>query len=266
LTRLVSALLIATAVAGPLHAHETWLLPAAFSARPGESVLVELTSGMDFPASDTAIKAERIAAARVRMAGRFTELNDFQAKPTALRIPVSLPCEGLATVCVDLRPRSFELTDAQVAEYLNEIGANESLRSTWRALKGREPWRETYTKHAKTFVAVGHMAGDSSWREAAGANLELVPQTNPTNARTGGRFSCKLLRRGKPLADQSVGLIIEGIKGRVFQSTDSGGCVTFKADRPGKALVFTVDLRRAASGTGWESEFATLTLEIKPDN
>lgn len=251
---------IATGVAAFLAAatataHETWLIPARFDAAPSEVVSFDLTSGMDFPERGTPAPADRIAQAVYRLGGTNGRLTLSQSFATS----------GIATVWVDLKPREIELNDAEVAEYLDEIGASDATRALWARRKGRVPWKETYTKHAKTFVAVGFVDGDRSWAEPAGDGFELVPLDNPLSARAGGRLAVRVLDRGEPLANAPVGLMVEGSKERIFRTTDPKGEATFPLPRAGAALLFAVDLRPSADGARWTSEFTTATFRILPE-
>jgi hypothetical protein len=44
----------------PLLAHDTWITPVRFTAHRGETIVLHMTSGMEFPKVDTAIN--RIAS------------------------------------------------------------------------------------------------------------------------------------------------------------------------------------------------------------
>ncbi|MDQ6624992.1 MAG: DUF4198 domain-containing protein [Verrucomicrobiota bacterium] len=44
-------------------AHDTWLMPDRFEIAPKQSVTLDLTSGMAFPALETGPKKERVASA-----------------------------------------------------------------------------------------------------------------------------------------------------------------------------------------------------------
>ena len=48
-------------LASPALAHDTWLLPAAFSLRAGSTLAADMTSAMAFPRAETAIMPDRIA-------------------------------------------------------------------------------------------------------------------------------------------------------------------------------------------------------------
>ncbi len=246
-----------------LSAHETWLLPVGFSVEVNESAEVDLTSGMAFPAPDHAISEERVSRAFIRLGEDKVAVGDVNPLNTSLRFVAPLPRAGLATVWIELRPRDIELTDEEVSEYLDEIGASDETRAAWSRLRGNHAWKETYTKHAKTFVAAGDTGSDQSWREPVGMGFEIVPLSHPLELRVGEEAQFHLLKNGAPLASATVGMLVEGTDERVFQTTDAQGRVTFPVDRAGRMLVFAVDLQLAENGVSWESDFTTLTGRVE---
>jgi uncharacterized GH25 family protein len=170
---------------------------------------------------------------------------------------------GIVTLSLELKPREIELTDDDVAHYLDEIGATAELRAKWTARQGRVPWKETYTKHMKTFVAVGTGRTEAPWRLPVGSALEIVPVTDPFAAVTGRAIVAELRVNGKPAPDQPIGLIIEGSTERAFATTDPSGRATLSLARAGRALLFAVRLWPSDDGKSWVSDFATMTFEVR---
>lgn len=239
-------LLTALAV-GKIEAHETWLAPSEFAASVGSEIQFSLTSGMNFPKLEYAIKPERISICRCRQ-GKTNLPLQFREK---------FPKAGLLTAWVVLFPKTLELSEKEVAEYFEEIAAPAEMRAFWNRLKAHHQWRETYTKCAKTFVAVGHASADSSWQEPVGMPLEIIPLNDPTKLRAGENFSVELRENGKPVAHASVGLIAN--RKRIFQQTDEAGRATFVLEKEGPALFFAVQLEWREGN--WFSIFSTLCLE-----
>lgn len=164
---------------------------------------------------------------------------------------------------MSLAPKEIRLSDDKVAKYLDEIGAGEALRRRWAAQKGRVPWRETYTKHAKTFLSVGRPTGDRSWQNPVGLRFEIVPVGDPLSARTGERFAVRILHDGAPLAGIPLGIVFEGSGGaRTFQTGDAKGTAVFPLARAGNAMIFSIDLRPDSDGTAWRSDFTTMTFRV----
>jgi uncharacterized GH25 family protein len=247
-----------TALAGPALAHDTWLLPSRFEAAPSGAISAEATSAMAFPKPETAVKPERVAAKGIRLAGATGDLEIAAVTDTVLQVRARADQPGIATLWIQTRPRTLDLKESEVVHYLEEIGASDTVGAQWRK-SGRRPWRETYVKFMKTFVRVGDGGGDRSWAEPLGHGLEIVPATDPTALRAGDRLAVRVLREGKPLPDQPVGVQAAG-RDPALMRTDSAGRVTFALDRPGAWLIKTTVLRPAAHEGEWESQFATLTF------
>lgn len=245
-------------------AHDTWLLPDQFRIDAGTSVKLHLTSAMDFPKPETPVKADRLVAAKVRVAGSTRSL-DAAAEPGSLALTARLGEPGLAVAWIETRARAIELAPKEVAEYLEEIGAADTIARAWKE-SGKGVWRETYAKRAKTFVRVGPAdTGDVSWREPVGLDLELVPESDPTALSVGDSLSIRLLWQGKPLPLLAVGAVTAAPAKPVLATTDSEGRVSFLLGRPGPWLVRATLIRPSDSRPGeWDSVFTTLTFEVNP--
>jgi uncharacterized GH25 family protein len=248
----------------PALAHDTWLLARSGAVAPGAAVTLDLTSGMAFPANESAIKSERIARAAVRLAGETSDLKDRSAAAKSLQFTARLAKPGVATLWVELAPKSIDLTAEQVKEYLDEIGASEALRRQWTEMPEPRRWRELYSKHAKAYVRVGEPAGDRSWAEPAGMGLEIVPEKDPTALRPGDELPVRVLRNGQPYANFAVGLVGPGNAHGVLKTTDGEGRATFVIPRAGRWLLRATDVRRSTKPEAdWESDFTTLTFEVR---
>jgi uncharacterized GH25 family protein len=260
---LLSWTLLALTLSIPALAHDTWLLARPSTARPGAEVVLELTSGMAFPAPETAIKPDRVARAGVRLAGTTSDLEGRRSAAKFLQFKAQPAKPGVATLWVGLAPKSIELKPAEVKEYLDEIGAPEAVRKAWRE-QNPQRWRELYTKHAKTFVRVGQPAGDRSWGEPVGLALEIVPEKDPTALRPGEDLPLRVLLQGKPVPSFSVALVRQGEAHGLLKTTDAQGRVAFPIAKAGRWLLRATDVRRSSKpGADWESDFATLTFEVR---
>jgi uncharacterized GH25 family protein len=259
--RFFSALFLILILSIASLAHDTWLLPRQAFVAPGTRVLLDLTSGMKFALIDFAIKPDRIDVARCRLNGKTFEIEERTSGAKSLQLSVTLPDPGIATIWVELGPKSLELTPKQVQEYFAELNASRELRQVWASAGKARRWRELYVKHAKTFVAVGANTADESWQQPVGMALEIVPETNPASLRAGDDFPVRVLRNGTPLANFSLGIIREGNTLPRFKTTDAAGRATFRLARPGKWLLRGTDLRQSTKpDTEWESDFTTLTI------
>lgn len=260
--RTLAAGLTVAAVAVAALAHETWMTPSTFSAKVGDDVRFDLTSGMSFPRLESPIKAERVSAASFRLDKHVVGVLSLKAAERSLVFHQAFPKDGVATVWLDLKPKNIELTDDKVEEYLDEIDATDEIRSVWSARRGHGAWKETYTKHAKTFVAIGSVSADRSWADGVGQALEIVPVSSPLTVGVGDSLAIELRLDGKRLSGLSVGLRVEGAKAALFRTTDGDGRAAFPMTKGGRAMLFAVRLVPVEDGRSWTSDFCTLTFEI----
>jgi len=121
-----------------------------------------------------------------------------------------------------------------------------------------------YTKHAKTFIRVGRSPADGSWAEPVGMALEIVPERDPTRLNRGGDFPVRVLEHGMPLANFPLGIVREGRRKGEIRKTDDQGRVKFRLARRGRWLLRGTKLRKATQPeVDWESDFTTLTVDVK---
>src|SRR5437867_10744430 len=245
----------------PLIAHDTWIAPDRFLVHRGNTIALHMISGMDFPKLDFAIKPDRVARAIVRMGKRSWRMTP-QAGAHSLDFRTPVRAAGVATIAVDLEPKSIELTPSQVMEYLDEIGADAELRRSWSESPEPKRWREIYTKHAKSFVLVDKV--DDSWKEPAGLALEFVPLGNPTSLRAGAALTVRLIKSGKPLEDFSIGVVHETDPRGTILRTDGDGRVTISLPRSGRYMLRATDIRPAhRTDADWISDFTTLIVNVE---
>ena len=257
---------LALALTNVARAHDTWLLPDRFEVAAKESVTLNLTSGMAFPALETGPKRERVEAALCRLVGRTFDIADILAGPKSLIFRAELPEPGLATFWIKLPPKSIELKPEQVEEYLEEIDPPAAVRKQWAEEKEPKRWRELYSKHTKTFVRVGEPStADKSWAEPIGIALEIVPEKDPTALRAGEDFPVRVLRNGAPFADFALNAVAAGETKGETRKTDAAGRVAFRLAKAGRWLLRGTDVRKSTQPEAdWESDFTTLTFEVKP--
>lgn len=262
--RIVAFALIAAAATVPALAHDTWLLPRQWHPKPSERLVADLTSAMDFPKPETAVRADRLVAGSMRLNGTITPLEPLSSAGKTLRLATTVSRPGVAALWIVTLPRTLDLKPDEVEHYLEEVGAWDTVGEQWRR-SGGKTWRETYTKVAKTLVSVGESRDGTSWSEPVGAPLELVPASDPAGLVDGSELSLRLLCNGKPVADLAVGAVSGSGAAPVLRRTDGEGQVSFRLDRPGPWLFRATLLRPAKSRSGeWESTFTTLTLDVRP--
>lgn len=246
----------------PALAHDTWLMPDRFKLAPDSIVTLDMTSGMEFPKLDAAPKPERVESVKCRLAGKTFDITNKVAAPNSLQFKTQLADVGVATFWVQLPPRALELKPEQVKEYLDEVAAPEALRKEWAEMKPQR-WRESFTKHPKTFARVGDRQDDRSWAEPVGMALEIVPETDPTALKAGDEVVVRVLKNGAPFPGFPLNAVGAGEGKGETKKTDESGRVSFRLGKDGAWLLRGTDIRKSNQPeTDWESDFATLTLHV----
>ena len=262
LRRVATIALAELLAAGAVSAHDTWLLPARFRTETGERLSFGLTSGMAFPEPETAVAAERLTEAKLRLAGTTVALEPGTADPRSLLLAAAPPGRGVAVAWIATGGRTLVLNSDEVLHYLEEVGALESIGAEWTKA-GRPAWRETYSKRAKAYVRVGGR-GDDGWKAPSGLDLEIIPDADPTAVSAGDTLSVRVLWNGQPLAGQALGASGIPPARPVLATTDADGRVSFLLSRAGPWLLRATRIRPSESRPGeWESVFTTLTFEAR---
>lgn len=244
-------------------AHDTWLAPHVVRLdRPGR-VTLSLTSGMEFPQLDHAIKSSRVAIARQRTPAGTFDIEAITEGANALQFGAEVNAAGVATLWVVLHPFASELKAEQVREYVAHLGLGDpaSVIAAWEKT-GEGPVKYRYTKYAKTFVRVGDSSEASRWRDATGMQLELTPEHDPTSVSAGGTIAFLLSSGGRPLPHYPVSLVGESVADAATHRTDGEGRVRLQLPGTGRYMVRATTLESsAAPDTRWDVHFTTVTIE-----
>jgi uncharacterized GH25 family protein len=250
--------------AAALAAHDSYIMPAKFAVKPGESLMVSIHNGDSFPSSEHATDPRRLAEVRLSDGSSVTGL---QIVGRATHGFVTLAKAGSHYVSAVLHPRALELPGPKFETYLREEGLLHVIEARMRAGKSAAPGREVYTKHAKSYII--SEAADGRYATPLGHAIEFVPESDPASLRRGSILRVRVLFRGKPLggvqgqkAWTPGGKSGQAIVGR----TDQDGRVAIPIDSEGKWRLHVVHMQpaRDPSKADWESFWASLTFEVPP--
>jgi len=179
---LLVAFALTLAFAAQAAAHDTWLMASTNVGRVGTPFRLDLTSGEAFPTDDFAIEPSRVIHAVVRERGVIRSLPRPATTPRTLQYAWTPAAAGVATIGIELKPKTLVLAPKLIDEYLTEIDADSGIRAAWKTLGDKQKWTESYTKHAMTFVRVTpartnvKWMADKIWKRPLGLELELVPE------------------------------------------------------------------------------------------
>lgn len=271
LSRLFIAVFAVIAFAVPLTpaaAHEYWIEPQAYQVQSGDSIQAHFKNGQNF---------EGITLSYFdRSSTRFDQMFNGITAPVAARAGDSpalqlapMNEDGLLVVVHETAPS--KLTYSEWAKFLKFAehkdfadAAATHIENGW----SQEKFRESYTRHVKTLIAVGNGAGEDA---AQGLATEFVALTNPYVDGFDGQMSVALTYDGKPRADAQIEVFDRAPDDAVtvtMYRTDAQGEANIPVT-PGHAYLFdAVVLRPAAADADdpnapvWETLWAALTFAV----
>ncbi|MFN3324366.1 MAG: DUF4198 domain-containing protein [Bryobacteraceae bacterium] len=248
-------------LAGPLLAHDLYLLPERFRVEPGASFLLSVCVGDSFPVSEGPADPRRLIGARF---SDGAEIDGWQIVGASTHAVVRVNSKGSVYAGVGTKPRRIELPAEKFAKYLAEEGLNHVAQ--WRKENGEADKQasELYSKFAKTLLVSG--VPSDGWKAVFGYPIEIVPERDPSALRPGELLPILLLYDGKPLAGAQVEAAWEG-GSKVAGRTDRNGRLKVPLTTTGKWRLHAVTMRRSTQPdtADWESYWASLTFEVTGD-
>ena len=250
----------------PALAHDFWIQPSLFRAKPGELINVHLRVGHAFEGEAVARHAPRIE--------QFIVAGPDQDKDAA-GIPgvegsdpagfVRPQRQGIYVLGYRSRHARSELEAAKFESYLREQGLERIAEL--RAQRGEvgQPGRELYSRCAKSIVRVGDDTHASGCDPALEFRLELFPPADLFTRTPGSTFSFQLLFDGRPMEGVLVHACSRSDPHQEIRSrTDENGRVSLVLNHDGAWLLNAVHMFDAPpeSGAAWESLWASLTFEL----
>jgi uncharacterized GH25 family protein len=173
--------------AGGSFAHELIVRPSKTEAAKGETLPIELQSTHQFIVKEEVENVALIKAGVFRN-GRLEEVELKENEPE-LRIDYSVKIEDDGAVLV-LANKSGEIWST--TNEGSQAGSRKELEA-----KNLKVLRAAKTdKFAKSIVNAGK--DDTNFATVTGQELEIVPVTNPADAKTGEFFQVKVLYKGQP--------------------------------------------------------------------
>ena len=263
----VFAAFVSAASTMAVHAHDSWLRPAA--VQPGAGLVqLELAVGPRYPQGEFAVAASSIAggACVEGASGQQRALlpREEQSRQLDLRSRADAR-QGLAC-WLELRPHVAEMTSDVVAAYFREIRAPEAAHQAWARQQARGvPWRESYRKSLRVEMPPPDTASavPAALRQTRGLALEIVPVgTAPLQARQPATF--QVLLEGRPVAGQWVELVSDKGNASVWSRSDAQGLVREVLPAAGQWLARATLLEPPAEDAQpWRSRFSTLVFHAR---
>jgi len=261
---LILGISLSISFATPLAAHEFWIDPQRMQVETGGRLDARFRNGDHFKGVEYAYLKR--ASERLQMITPTQVLNltprdgDRPAIATVAREP------GLTILAHETAPSIIRYDSWEKFEkFLRGKDLSPMLDAHIARGLPQDTFRESYTRHAKSLVAVGH--GDGADRRL-GLKTEIVALANPYASNFSGRLPVRVYYNGQPRRDIQVDVFEKAPGGKVTETklrTDRSG-QTVILTKPGhRYLLNAVVIRvpeRQARDIAWETLWATLTFMV----
>ncbi len=254
-----------TLVATSTQAHEFWIDPVDYAIAPGGRIEADIRVGERFEGNVYSYLPRNFRLADAIAAGARKPLDGRLGDRPALVVP-DAP-EGLVTLL-------YASTDSRLtwdsydlfAAFVREKAADWVLAAHDARGHPRDGVTETYSRYAKSLVAVGDGAGADADR---GLTTEIVALANPYTDDVTGGLPVRVLYQQRPRPGAQVEIFALGDDGIVDVTTvttdDDGDALISVA--PGTEYLLDAVVFRApdpaesgAAETMWETLWASLTF------
>lgn len=248
--------------------HEFWIDPPKFQVENDEPVLADLRNGELFKGSQQSYFERTTTRIDVTMGDATAPIAGRMGDRPAIQLPAPAQ-DGLMILAHEAAPAVITYNDW--AKFMKFVAHKDfSTAEATHTARGweKEGFKETYTRHSKSLIAVG--TGEGADR-ALGLTTEFVALDNPYASDFDGVLDVELLYDGAPRPDAQIEVYARDAQDMVevtIVRTDTNG----RAEIPVKAgmeyLLDAVVLRPAANATTvaegpvWETLWASMTFAV----
>lgn len=187
---------------------------------------------------------------------------EVQANPDELRLRPEWLAPGPNLIVLDSTPIVQQMQrPSTLINFLSHHHLFQELKSRMESPKAAEPFRHRALLHQKAIVQVGTQLGQRAL-QPTGAELELLPLTNPCLSSAGYLVTFRVLARGSPVAGRYVAAVNRAEQLRVVDGvSDDRGEVRLSLASTGRWVVFVASAEPAVGDADSTTHEASLSFD-----
>lgn len=248
----------------PSAAHDFWLDPSTFYARPGDAVSLTLRVGENLQGDTLPYINDWFSDYRVVSDDGERPVEGIMGDDPAGKFVARTP--GMHLVGYRSTNNFVELESQKFHEYLMEEGLEYAVEVRNNRGDGGLAGMEDYSRCAKTLVSVGDQYSGNIFGKKLGYTLEIIPEANPYAMSPGDALPVQLLYLSEPIKGVLVVAFTQDEpEKKISARTNGEGRVELPLANPGVWLVKAVHIiETLPSNTraDWESFWASLTFRL----
>jgi hypothetical protein len=267
-TNLFAICAAALAFAPMVSAHEFWIEPTEYQVQKNMPITANLKNGELFSGTRQSYFRDRNTRFQAIMGANVSHITGRMGDRPAIQLPAP-NFEGLMVLAHEAAPSTITYRDrAKFLKFVDHKDFKHAVDIHTARGWPQTGFKERYTRHSKSLVAVGHGEGND---QALGLATEFVALNNPYSSEFTGTVNVKLLYQLDPRADAQVEVYARGPDDEVtvtLQRTDEDGHASIPVQAGFDYLLDAVVLRPASDAPlpdgepVWETLWATLTFSV----
>jgi uncharacterized GH25 family protein len=264
--RMIVALLVM--LLSTVAAHDLFLKFETYFLKPNARAEVRLLNG-EFNKSENSITRDRMRDVSIVSPAETTHPPESDWRDegnfTVLKFRTGQP--GTYVIGTSTRPRELTMKAAEFNRYLQLEGVIDTFLERRKNGKLQQSATERYSKHVKALFQVGDERTEA-FKTALDYPVEIIPQQNPYQLKTGDSLDVRCLREGHPIHHQYVlyGWQAAGQKTFTLRKTrtDPNGVARIPLTNAGRWYIKFIHMAEVNEATvSYESNWATLTFEMR---
>lgn len=242
-----------------------WVTSDSSALTPGGIVTFSIGAGADFGAPAVAMPSTVVQSVSIWLAGQPVAPGQFFVSDKMLKFYCTPTRPGVATIAINLKPKSIVVPSEQAEHRLRAVYASEEIRSLWHSFPTGSAWRESRVERLRTFVRVGQPAPDErGWAKDEGYEFDILPRVDPTNLHKGEELPVRVVATGKPVGHALISFQSQDQTREHVVATDDDGNASSVLDATGGWLVRVIDVQRAdGPDHDWKVRTAAMTCLVR---
>lgn len=244
-------------LAGSAAAHYNFIFPEKFRVSPGEMMTIGYHAADSFPESTQLPK--RLQSAFLHTAKTSVPIGSFR-EDGLRQVATIMPPSGYSVLSAVNPAKTDEMKPESFLKYLQDERLSDAIESREKMGETGKPGKERYSMYLKSIVLAG--APNDGYRHIVGLPIEIVPEKDPSQVKSGETLPVRVLYRGVPAANLQLFAASKGKATHHVGKTDANGRIAVPVG-PGPWRLHTIMMKRISEPEAdWESFWATLTFDI----
>lgn len=264
--RLAVAIVAFVALGGTAAAHDFWLQPRSWQARPGVPMPISFEVGHGDARERWAADGDKLAGLSDVSRRGVTNLRSlFREGGQQPHLTRTFREPGLHIVTMRSGDSVSDLPGIRFNEYLALEGLTPAITARARSGRNKANGREFYSRRAKALIQVGRpLPSDNALAtRPVGMTLEIVPLRNPYALGGDHRLPVQILFEGRPLPGALVKLTLLESDAQPIKTvrSDARGRATFIIPQSGSWLVNVIWTKAITNrDADFQTTFSSLTF------